>query len=146
MEAENHVLTFGKFVALAVLAAALGSVIGTFALIIYQLLLQPQLSMLLLAPAITAMSLVGTMPGTLIIGVPIMFPFRYIVARRPLLMGILVVPCSMGIAYFVLGLIFRSSAFEYRDLEILWCYSGGTALGFVIVLGRWGRRLGSNCR
>ncbi len=140
-------LAIGKFATLAFLAALIGSVLGTGVYIADHfyghpdVMPRPVLFDLLFYLPFSFMSLVGTIPGAYVVGCPVIYPFRHIIARHPLLSCAPVVFVSLVLSFAVLGWAFRQQGGgHYTDLEILWSYSGSTAFGFVVALGRWGKR------
>jgi len=140
-------LTFGKFAGLALGAAVVGSTLGTTLFIADAFLghanrsPQPHLWEMFLFHVIWLMSLFGTIPGALVIGLPIVFPIRHFIARHPYLSSIPTVTIALAISFALLGWAFKQPiGGEYADLEVLWCYSGSVAFGFVFMLGWWQSR------
>lgn len=140
-------LTLGKFAGLALGAAVVGSTLGT-ALFIADAFLghpnrspQPDFWEIFFFPVFWLMSLFGTIPGALVIGLPVLFPIRHFIARHPYLSGIPTVLVALAISFALLGWAFKQPiGEEYTDLEILWCYSGSVAFGFVFMLAWWQSR------
>ncbi|WP_426387746.1 hypothetical protein [Sphingobium sp. R-21] len=140
-------LTFGKFAGLALGAAVVGSTLGT-ALFIADAFFghpnkspRPDVWEIFFFPVFWLMSLFGTIPGALVIGLPVLFPIRHFIARHPYLSGTPTVLVALAISFALLGWAFKQPiGGEYTDLEILWCYSGSVAFGFVFMLGWWQSR------
>ncbi|UZK67595.1 hypothetical protein [Sphingomonas sp. M1-B02] len=137
-------LTISKFAGLALGAAVVGSTVGTVLLVADYFLGHPNRSPhhslweIFVSPAVWLMSLCGTIPGALIIGLPVVYPFRHFIGRHPYLSFIPTVVLAMAISFALLGWAFKQQIGDkYSDLEVLWCYSGSVAFGFVFMLAWW---------
>jgi len=82
-------------------------------------------------------SLGGTLPGCLIIGVPAIYPFRNIIARHPLISLLPTIIYAVAFALLLFGWTLTPTADGVRDYEVLWFFSAGSAVGFVSALGYW---------
>lgn len=127
-------------------AAAIGSALGTALYMVDYFfghpnrLPRPEFWEIVFLPIISLVSLIGTIPGALIVGMPVTYPVRHIVAGHPVLSGIPFIGLSMTISFLLLGWAFKQPiGGQYSDLEILWFYSGGTTFGFVFMLAWWQR-------
>lgn len=137
-------LTINKFAGLALGAAVVGSTLGTVLVTVDYFFghphrtWQPNPWEIFISPAIWLMSSFGTIPGALIIGLPSIYPIRYFIARHPYVSCLPTIALAMGISFVLLGWAFkRPIGGEYTDLEVLWCYSGSVAFGFVFMLAWW---------
>jgi len=137
-------LTISKFASLALGAALVGSTLGTVLFMLGYFFghpsrgWQPSPWEIFLTPAIWFMSLFGTIPGALIIGLPVIYPIRHVIARHPVVSCLPTVALAMAISFVLLGWAFKQSiGGEYTDLEVLWCYSGSVAFGFIFMLAWW---------
>lgn len=100
---------------------------------------EPVSSYLLIYPAIWLISLFGTLPGSMIIGTPAIYPVRNLIAHRPLLSAIPTVLYAVLLASLLLGWTITPTAYGAKFYETIWCYSAAVALGFVIALRRLSR-------
>lgn len=149
-----HIISFRRLLAAAPIAALVGSTVGS-ALFFWDEFLGhplrhlmgetgrysiPPLSDLWLGyPVVWMISLFGTIPGSILIGVPTIFPFRNIIARHPLGTSIPVSALALILATLLFGWSITPTAFGTKEYEVLWFYSASSAIGFVAILGWWGR-------
>lgn len=142
-------LTIRKFAKIAFLAALLGSTTGTIVYFVDHFFghpnthPRPTLFDLMFFIPFWVMSFAGTIPGSLFIGAPVVFPFRKIIARHPIWTFVPTISIGLLVSFGVLGWAFKEPlGGNYQDLEILFSYAGSTAFGFVCALGCWGHRHG----
>lgn len=124
-------------------AAAIGSTLGTALYIIYEPLSRHYLH----APRHDALpifwlfTLIATLPGAIIVGVPTIYPVRNIISRYPIASLVPTVTFAVGLSFLLLGWALKVPGMsEYRDLDLLFIFSGSTALGFVVMLSLLRRR------
>jgi hypothetical protein len=144
-------ISFKELLVAAVFAALFGSTIGTIllfgdevaghplrSLMGYRFLnnSSPLGSYVGIYPGVWMISLFGTLPGSLLIGAPAIYPFRNLIARRPLLSAIPTVMYAVLLATLLLGWTITPTAYDVKFYDTIWFYSGASALGFVITLGR----------
>ena len=138
--------SLAHFLLLSLPAAAFGSAAGTLALAAYELLpcgrcfIQPHVDAGPVA-ALTLVSLIGTYPGALLLGVPVAYPLRHRIAARPRLWALPMIAIGMIVSSVALGWAFVSPVTgRLQDIAILWPYGGATALGFVLAIAWRARR------
>ena len=128
---------------IAPFAAAIGSTLGTAFYVIYEplghhYLYPPRHDAL---PLFWLFTLIGTLPGAIIVGVPAMYPVRNIISRHAIASLAPIVAFAVGLSFLLFGWAFKvPGTSEYRDLDLLLIFSGTTALGFVVMLALLRRR------
>lgn len=136
-------LSWGRLLKIAPFAALFGSTFGTALYLVYELLSRhylypPQHDAL---PAFWLFTLIGTLPGAIFVGVPTIYPFRNVISRHALAAAAPTVGVAVGLSFLLLGWAFKVPGMsEYRDLDLLFIFSGSTALGFVAMLALLARR------
>jgi len=100
---------------------------------------EPISSYLLIYPVIWMISLFGTVPGSMLIGVPAIYPARNLIARHALLSAIPTVIYAVLLATLLLSWTITPTAYGAKFYETIWFYSAASALGFVIALRRLSR-------
>ena len=136
-------LPFRDLVYMACLSAFIGSITGSVLYIGFLAAIEgPGNPVLMFAalPAAAIVSLIGTLPGALVMLLPLIYPFRTLIARHPVWSAIPFAGAAMGLSFLTMRGLFVRSIGGYSHIEILWIYSGTTALGFVFMLGRWGKK------
>lgn len=146
-------ISFRRLWLAAVLAALFGSTVGTALLLgdeihghpLRRLMgynygdsSDPLSSYFLIYPAIWLISFLGTLPGSMLIGAPAIYPFRNLIARHPILTAIPTVIYGVLLGTLLLGWTITPTASGAKFYETIWFYSAASALGFVIVLERIG--------
>ena len=133
-------------IAIGLAAGCLGSLVGTLLMVIHEVYLSPNVlpksdlsTTAMVAPAVAMISLFGTLPGSALVGVPTLYAIRYRIASRPLLWLLPVIGLAILLAFVVLRLGFGEFRADSRDVEIVVCYPTGCAIGFVALLGVWGK-------
>ena len=129
-------ISFAKMAVLAIPAALIGSALGTLLFSLWDSFQSTGGGNPFLAIAVAVVSLFGTLPGALLIGVPVLYPIRQNTSQHPLILAAPVAIGAILISLFLFGLALHGRP---RDLELITCFSGSTALGFVWALGRWGK-------
>jgi len=148
--------SFKRLLLSAIFASLVGSTIGTALLLIDEMCGHPLRRLMgrhfaissesisnyiLIYPVVWAISLFGTVPGSILIGVPAIYPFRNQIAHRPLLSVIPIVLYAVLLATLLLGWTITPTAFGAKYYDTVWFYSASTALGFVIALSQLSRPL-----
>jgi hypothetical protein len=95
---------------------------------------------LITGPGIWMLSLLGTIPGSTLVGVPALYYFRDQIASRPALLLVPVAIYATLLSMILFGWMVTPTAYGARHFEVIWFYSVGCGIGFVAVLGWWGRR------
>jgi hypothetical protein len=147
-------ISFARLLAFGLIAALCASTIGTALLLWDEIAGHPLRHLLgesgrysrspasewMVYPIIWEISLFGTIPGSLLIGAPAIYPFRHVISRHPFSW---LVP-ALAYAAIITTLLFwwtiTPTAYGVRYYDILWFYSASSALGFVAALAWWGRR------
>jgi hypothetical protein len=136
-------ISLGRVLKIAPFAALIGSTVGTAAYVIYEplryhYLYPPRHDAL---PIFWLFTLFSTLPGAVVVGIPAIYPARNIISRHPIASLVPTVPFAVGLSFLLLGWAFKiPGTSEYRDLDLLFIFSGSTALGFVVMLAFLGRR------
>lgn len=100
----------------------------------------PSLSDLLFYPGLWMISCFGTVPGSMLIGAPAIYPFRNMIAQHPYIAALPTVAYAVIVSTLLLGWTVTPTAYGAKHFEIIWYYSAAAALGFVVVLGHWGHK------
>lgn len=136
-------LSLVRLLKIAPFAALIGSTLGTALYAIYEPLSHNYLfpSRHDAVPLLWLFTLIATLPGAIIVGVPAIYPVRYIISRHVLASLAPIVTFALGLSFLLFGWAFRvPGTSEYRDLDLLFIFSGSTALGFVVMLALLRRR------
>lgn len=147
-------ISFAKLLACGLIAALFGSTIGTALLLSDEMLGHPLRHFLgepgwydrspasdwKFYPFIWYVSAFGTIPGSLLIGAPALYPFRNVISRHPFFCVLPVLGYAAAISTFLLGWMVTPTASGEREYDVIWFYSASSALGFVVALGWSARR------
>lgn len=143
-------ISLKKLIAAALVAALIGSTIGTILLCVDEITVHPIRRLMgqrfgfnpdplymyfLMFPVVWTISLLGTVPGSLLLGTPAIYPLRNVIARSPVKLAIPVMIYAVLLATLLLGWTITPDASGKRTYDTIWFYSAATALGFVMAIG-----------
>jgi di/tricarboxylate transporter len=143
-------ISLRRLLAASFIAALIGSSLGTVLLAADELFGHPLRSLigvpehyppttisdiLITALGIWMLSLIGTIPGSAVVGVPAIYYLRDQVASRPLLFAVPIVIYAVLLGMIFFGWLVAPTAYGARHFEVIWFYSAGCGIGFVAVLG-----------
>lgn len=129
-----------RFIIVALKAALWGSAAGTLLFVCYFSVVGVERNyiwLILLSPIIFGVSLCGTIPGAVLFGIPVLWPIRKMVARRPVLTSIPVALVGIGCGFVGFSWSFRNPATgQLEGYQPVILFSATTALAFVACLAR----------
>lgn len=129
-----------RFIIVALKAAVWGSAAGTLLFVCYFSVVGVERNyiwLILISPIIFGVSLCGTIPGAVVFGVPVLWPIRKAVARRPVLTSIAAAMVGIGCGFFGFSWSFRNPAIgQLEGYQAVILFSTTTALAFVACLSR----------
>ncbi|KQM40840.1 hypothetical protein ASE59_00420 [Sphingomonas sp. Leaf10] len=94
------------------------------------------LNIALFYPIIFVVSLLGTIPGSILIGIPAVYPLRNVIARHPAWTALPIVLYSIALPTILVALTIDPNLEKLLYYLLILIYCPACALGFVITLRR----------
>lgn len=126
-----------------IIAPVIGSTLGTaiflLSIIFYEVMSSRTdwiLNYTLMYPLIFVVSLLGTIPGSIVVGVPAVYPLRNVIARHPARAALPVAFYSIAVPIILVTLTIDPNFKKLHYYLLILIYCPSCAMGFIITLRR----------